>query len=375
MKSKKTGGRIGIILTAVLALILALLAAATIIMMLSDMSGQSGVPFDLDKITATKNDDSTAGAMLLIPSMIGITSEPARYASSTSAATTSEIYRTVLPVVAEVLGTPGTPDESENLWESFMSRDSSVYIRYHHEFADCFISSVSGNSGASSSAAQVYELFLLPYSESSDSVTAAVRSLSGEVCVYTKRSPENIITEDELDKLLDSYRSALAAFEFSASGEPVFTQTISSRNILMSNRSSLLLQTDSDEFDELLRLFRLNPDKLLNKHTSEDGTGSFIDAKGIFYIFESSFAYQAVAEGGVKLENYTDYQSPPSFSDYVSAAYDIYSRIGSLNRHFTGGDADIILASAESENGVNMLALNDLIVINDTDLYENKYIG
>ena len=33
------------------------------------------------------------------------------------------------------------------------------------------------------------------------------------------------------------------------------------------------------------------------------------------------------------------------------------------------------IVSAESENGVNMLALNDLIVINDTDLYENKYIG
>lgn len=352
MKSKKnTGGRIGIIVTAILILLLAFLSAATIIMMRSGVSGQSGVPFDLDQITSTKNDDSTAGAMLLIPSMIGITSNPGRYASSASAATTSEIYRAVLPTIAEVLSTPGTHDESDNLWESFMNRDSSIYIRYHHEFADCFISSVAGSISPYDAVGQVYELFLLPYSESSDSVTAAVRSLSGEVYVYTRRTPENIITADELDNLLDSYRSALTAFDFSDFGEPVFTETFSSRNILMSNRTSMLLQTDSDEYDTLLRLFRLNPDKLLNKHTSADGTGSFIDAKGIFYIFDSAFAYQAVPEGGVKLDNYTDYQSPASFGDYVSAAYSLFRSAGNINRHFTGGDADIILASAESENG------------------------
>ena len=352
MKSKKsTGGRIGIIVTVILVLILAFLSAATIIMMRSDISGQSGVPFDLEKITSTKNDDGTAGAMLLIPSMIGITSDPGRYASSASAATTSEIYRAALPVIAEVLSTPGTHDESDNLWESFMNRDSSLYIRYHHEFADCFISSISGSSSSYNAVGQVYEMFLLPYSESSDSVTAAVRSLSGDVFVYTKRLPENILTADELDSLLDSYRSALTAFDFSDSGEPVFTQTFTSRNILMSNRTSMLVPKDSDECDDLLRLFRLNPDKLLNKHTSTDGTASFIDAKGIFYIFDSSFAYQAVPEGGVKLENYTDYQSPASFSDYVSASYNLFLSVGNINRHFTGGDADIILASAESHNG------------------------
>ncbi|MBR3998235.1 MAG: hypothetical protein IKI93_07820, partial [Clostridia bacterium] len=135
MKLKKSAGeRTGIAVTAVLALLLAFLAAATIIMVLSGVSNRNSVPFDLDSITSQKNNDSGTGTMLLLPSIIGITSEDARYASSTSAATTAEIYRAVLPTVAEVLGTPGTPDESENLWESFISRKSSVYIRYHHEF-------------------------------------------------------------------------------------------------------------------------------------------------------------------------------------------------------------------------------------------------
>lgn len=346
-KNKNTrGGYSGVLILSLLMLVLAFLTAATLTMILTGASVKSSVPFDLDEITAANTSDSFVPADLFIPEMIGITADNNRYASSVSAMTTSELYKTVLPVLAEVLNTNGTPDTSEMLWDTFIERKSSVYIRFHRETANYVICSLA-DIASPTMISPVYELFLLPYSSNSDSMTAAVKCYDGSVYVYTKRAPENIITEDELAKLLTSYTSALTPFSFLENGEPVFTASLSSRNIIITDGTASMLGNDKN-VSTLLRLFGLNPDKLLNKHISSDGTGSYIAQKGIFTIERSSFSFTASQDGGVRISDHISASVQPSFKDYVSAAYAIFESIGEINSHFTGDDADIILASASS---------------------------
>lgn len=359
-RKQKNSEKIVLAAAVVLFVLLCVLTAATLSVVMSSSSVQSTVPFDLGRITADKTAEYADVSDLLLPSFIGITADGARQGVSSSVNTVAELYRMITPTLAAVMADEYCTKADEALWNDLAREENSVYIRYHSELNDYVVSvfADSGNTARNSLNAYIYELFLLPYSESTNAVRAAVRSQSGEVYVYEQSSPEEIITDDDLRRMQRSYRSALTEFEFAGERaflqsptEPLFRSEITSRNVIITGGSGALVQNSSKEMEELMRLFSLNPDKLLNRHTESDGSTSYIDRQGILYLRNDVFEYAAVSDGGISLENYIGYTDNIGLMDYVQASMVIFDEMGTINRHLTGGDADITLTSVESGGG------------------------
>lgn len=357
---RKNTEKILLITAAILFMLLCVLTVATISVISNSSSVQSSVPFDLDRITADKNAEYSDVSGTLLPSFIGITADGVRQGVSASANTVAELYRMITPLLASVIADEYATLGDDSLWSSLAEKENSVYIRYHHELPDHVISifADSGNTVRNSLNSYIYELILLPYSESTDTVTVAARSQNGSVCVYEQSSPEEIITDEDLRRVLRSYRSGLTEFSFidetisaESPTEPVFLDSVSTRNIIITGQSGALIQNSSEDIEALMRLFTLNPDKLLNRHTESDGSTSYIDTQGILYLRNSTFEYTATAEGGISLGNYIGYSDSMELMDYIQAAMSIFNDIRALNRNYTGGDADITLASVEVSGG------------------------
>lgn len=357
---KKTD-KIVLVIAAVLFVLLCVLTAATINVITNSSSVKSSVPFDLDRVTADKTAEYADVSDILLPSFIGITSDGVRRGVSVSANTVAELYRTITPTLAAILADEYADTVDEDLWNSMAQAENSVYVRYHSEIPDYVVSTFAlhGNTTRNSLNSYIYELILTPYSEASDTVTAAVRSADGNVVVYEQSSPEEIITAEDLRRVQRSYRSSLRTFEFmgdsaavSSPTEPVFLESVQTRNIIITGYSGSLVQNSEEEIEAIMRLFSFNPDKLLNQHEEEDGSTSYIDTKGILYLRNSSFEYTATADGGIPIENYIGYTESVGLMDYIQTAATIFDRITAVSRHYTGGDADITLASVENSGGV-----------------------
>lgn len=353
MKKLKSGRGV-LWLTALLFLLLLVLTTATILVIQRSSSLQSRVPFDLNRITAQQNTDDIDISDLLQPAFIGITVDDTRSGISVSSNTVAELYRALLPILSEVLENGSVSNSDHRTWSALPDEANSVYVRYHYEMPDYLLRTLYSGS-AQTNTAYVYEMFLFPYSEITDSITIAARSLNGSVTVYECHSPEEVFTSEDLRKLLLSYRSNLTTFDFhgedsafSSSTEPVFQDSVSTRSILVTGQTATLLQNSEQDTDTLLRLFELNPDKLLNTHIEADGTGSYIDRQGILYLGTSTFEYSAVQDGGIPISAYLDPSTEAELSDYLATSSILFDRIRSVNRHYAGGDADITLASVTS---------------------------
>ncbi|MBQ4354749.1 MAG: hypothetical protein IJC71_07625 [Clostridia bacterium] len=348
MKPKKTN-MILLCTTAVLTLLLIILTIATIQVIQSRASARSKAPFDLESITAQQNTDADISDQLL-PAFVGISADSLRYGLSNSADSCAELYRTVMPVLAQTLSDQYVSEGTQEFWNTLYDEENYVYIRYHHEFSSYVLQLLSGGP-AQIPAADVYEMFLLPYSEQTNSISVVTRDTDGRIALFTVSAPDAIFTSDDLESLLRSYRSVLRAFDYAETGEPFFTESLSARNILITAQTSSLIHNNADNIDALIRLFGLNPDKLLNRHTNTDGTSSYIDQKGIFYIHDSAFSYTAVQNGGIPLDTHTGSKTSFTLADYVRISAELFENVRALNRHYAGGDADIILASVRAENG------------------------
>lgn len=358
--TQRRSDRIVLAAAAVLFVLLCVLTASMISVITNSSSVKSSVPFDLDRITADKNVEYADVSDTLLPSFIGITADGVRRGVSASTNTVAELYKTITPTLAAVLADEYAKSGDDRLWNSMAEAENSVYVRYHSELADYVISVFAEheNNKRNSLNSYVYELILLPYSEASDTVTVAVRSLSGSVCVYEQPSPEEIITAEDLRRVQRAYRSGLKEFVFAGDRasaasptEPIFLESISTRNILITGYSGSLVHNSGEEIETIMRLFSLNPDKLLNQHKEEDGSTSYIDTKGILYLRNSSFEYASTADGGIPIENYIGYTEQADLMDYIQTAMTIFDEITAVSRHYTGGDADITLASVESRSG------------------------
>lgn len=346
-------------LAALLFLLLIVLTVATITVIQHSSSMRHSVPFNLDRITAQQSAGDDDISDLLLPAFIGITTDGTRRGISASPNIAAELYRTVLPILAETLSGSNVSNGDSRLWSSLPDKTCSVYIRYHHELPDYLLHTLAGGETSRSNTSYVYEMFLLPYAETDDSISVVTRSMNGSISVYTKKSPDEIVTADDLRRLHRSYRSNLTEFDFAGENplfasvtEPIFKDSVTTRNIIITSQTASLVQNSQAETDALLRLFGLNPDKLLNRHIESDGTGSYIDRKGIMYLRNSSFEYSAVQDGGVPVSTYIGTTGNLRLADYLRASVKIYEQIRAVNRHFTGGDADLTLASVTSSDNV-----------------------
>ncbi len=335
-----------------LCLLLAFLTVSTILTIQS-YSLKSQVPFDLDQITARQSQRSIDISSLVQPAFMGITVDGERYGSSVSTNTLSALYATVSPVLSESLTDTYASHGMDAQWTEAIAQPFSVYVRYHHALPDYLLHTAAGGNTAKKCVSYVYEMILLPYSAETNTVSILTKDTEGAVTIYQKNGTEKIFTSDDLAGLLNSYSSMLQPFTFSDSvhPEPIFSDSLLTRNIVMTDGSAALLHNHENSLKAILRLFSINPDKLLSSHVAEDGTGSYSDLSGIFYVHNSVFEYKAASDGGVPVQDYVPSSATPTMGDYLQASLYVFRQIRAQNEHFTGGDADITLAGVSSDNG------------------------
>lgn len=363
---KTTGSKNSVLTPVLAAVFFALLIGLTwgLISTLSRSSRTAGqVPFDLERITAQRDSDPADVTQYLLPEFIGVTAGGERLGISAHANTMNALFSLLYPVLSECVSPRTAEAGTQTEWLALADEADSVYLRFHTELPDLLIGLFADlytgrESNRTAAAADVYEMFVLPYREEND-LRLAARSAEGEVVFYRLSAPEAVLNAEDLKQFVRSYRSAMTPFTFagedyaaSSETEPVFLEPVTSRNMLITGGTALMIRNSRSEAEQLLRLFDVNPDKLLTSHTEPDGTGSYIDAQGVVYVRQSAFEYAATGDG-VPVENWIGYTEPDSVSltAYIRAALAIVAQIRGIGRNYTGGDAGMFLSELSSENG------------------------
>ncbi|MGN1408910.1 MAG: hypothetical protein ACI4XJ_01915 [Eubacteriales bacterium] len=360
-----------------------------IVYMLNLTQGQ--VSFDLESITADKSGYNIDIARYLLPEFIGITSDGEKSGISGSFNIMSELYREFSGVISEVMRDENRLDENTLGWNELEKYESSVYIRYHSVLPDCVIgifadsyaagdesfdSDTSGEyAGRGEVYSYVYEMYIIPNTDGSGKIIIAVRDRNGDTAIYSADS-ESIFTGESVEKMREAYLSSMYSYKMFG-GEPVFVENVVARNVIITGNTAQS-NTESDVI-ELMRLFALNPDKLLSSHENEEGNSSYIDTHGILSVTSSAFEYTSSSDGGIGIDDFIGHSDAGALEKYIKASISIINFIRSLNKNYAGGDAEIYFDSVSSSGGKVTLSFRyafDGIVIEDiepafTAVFEN----
>lgn len=316
--------------------------------------------FDLDGLTNEARREEADVSNYLLPEFIGITTAGNRNGISSSYNLVSELYGILTPTIYYALS--GAVPVSEDAWDEYAAAENSVYIRYHSELPDGIVSLFAGMSMGEEEPtvqfnANILEIFLLLYTDGTSETTLVTRSAEGEIWKYVLTDDCSPVTVSELERFVRSYSSRMVPFIFNegkyesiSATEPLFAEAITMRNILM--RKAAFIQNSPDERDVLLRIFGFNPDKLLNVHEDDSGAASYYDTQGILYLRDSAFEYvRSYADSGMEVSDILGGVSSNTLAEYVRAAVLLFKSIREIDKNYAGGDADIVLDSASSENG------------------------
>ncbi len=354
-----------VLFTLTIVLFAALVFLTASLLLLFNRSASAGdIPFDLDRLTS---DDSAGNraevADAILPEFIGITEDGKRYGISVSSAVMSDLYGELSAVISETVTYNNARASDEAYWLSCIDRDDSVYIRYHSELPDVVVGMLADmHTGASGVrdrvAAYIYEMFIIPSPDGSGISKIATKSASGDVTVYQLEGASNGLVDADLVKYLRSYTSSMRKFVFAhgeydtiSATEPVFAESVTTRNILTTDGTTFLIKNTSSAINQLMRVFGLNPNKLLSTHEDSKGTLSYTDRSGVMYIHKSALEYRASEDGGIDVEDIIGYTDSMGISEYITAAYGLVDEIGAIENHCTGGSADICLVEISSKNG------------------------
>ncbi|MBE6626528.1 MAG: hypothetical protein E7628_05040 [Ruminococcaceae bacterium] len=348
-------------LTAVLFAVLAFLTVA-LIMLYNSNTSQEDIPFDLDRLTS---DDSMANkaeiADALLPEFIGITVGGNRYGISASSAVMTDLYGEVSGLISETLVYSNAERSGEAYWLSCADADESMYIRYHSQLPDVVIGMFADASSDRTSIrdyalAYVYEMFIIPSRDGTKTGEAVVRSIGGDVFVYRVENASMGIMAEDLTKYIRSYTSSMKEFIFSdgeyvtdSPTEPVFIETVTTRNILTTDGTAFLIKNSQSSIYQLMRVFGLNPNKLLSSHEEPSGKLSYTDRSGILYLEKSAFEYRAADDGGVAVTDIIGYTDGIGLSEYIAAVYGLMNKIAAIESHCAGGSADLYLVDISSD--------------------------
>ncbi len=370
---KNIGGRGGRILPGVLCGgLLALLIVLTLYMVYILNLGRSQPEFDFKEIAS----DSTSYAYdadlsrWFLPEFIGIFSGGEMKGLSGSASISAGIYRALAPALSGVICAENLADDviDAGYWGRLASSECGVYLRYHSEvpdvvigiFADDYYKSADsdrfevegGGRDRREVCSYVYEMYLIPVS--GGAVEAAVRSWDGEVSLY-RGGEFGEFTEDYVAELLSQYRRNMYDYRMTEA-EPVFCQSVAARKILMTDKTTNLIQnSEEEEIKSLLGFFGLNTEKLLLSNVDEDGRGSYADANGILTVGESAFEFNSASDGGIGVDGFigkSGEDGSVGLREYIEASVNIISYIRTMNRNYAGRDAEICFDSVEADGGV-----------------------
>ena len=364
MKKRTMQKRIDVIVFTLLAVLFAALVVITGLLVdlfnRNTSEGNKNIPFDLDRITLNSSsvlpDDFD---MLLLPEFIGIKLGEEQRGVTGSVDVIADAYRTFAPAIASTLREEYCKEGDEIRWNNISNAENYVYVRFHSQlpdmviamFADITAGEIETRNKLSS---YVYEMFIIPEDSTGTGETIAVKSLSGDVFIYRNSGNEDHVSTAQLSKLLQVYSSQFKKFEFAnklsysvTSTDPVFVESISTRNIFMTNNVASM--TYGNTVKTIMRVFGVNPDKLLNTHTGDDGTASYTDRSGVFYHYESAFEYKATEDGGVDIDEIIGYSDKNGLMEYLSAALAIFDEVGRINQNYVGAEADVYLSSVTSD--------------------------
>ena len=326
--------------------------------------------FDIDMI---KSDDAERADIteVFVPAFIGLTADGKREGISSPVNIVSDIFRTLSPTLAYILGRNATTEASEDEWNALASLSDSVYLRLHNELPEktvrYFASQYADSEGVGSdNRSYVYEIFMLPYSVDGDIATVYTRSLDGDVLRYTVYEPETFITASEIETYAGSYSSFLSLFSFPKGDysslsytEPLFTESVSTVNLTVTVGTAYRAYATENGVAGVLEAFGMNTDKVLFSYTEDDGNDGYIDSGGVFYIRDSAFEYRGTAGGGIKMSDFIGYTEGKYTSvDYIAAAVSLWYRLRAIDRSYTGADADVYLSSVTALDGTYTVELS-----------------
>ncbi len=360
---------IGMLAAAGLLVVLIGLTAALIMTFLA--SSSEAETFDLEQVTADKTTATVDLTGYFLPEFAGIVSDGIGYGISSSAGIAGELFRLGASTVSELLTVECFRGEiTDDEWLKLAAEESSLYFRFHERtpisVLTVFAGLYCGQEPGLAVQGYAAEMLILPYVESmqyqSGMVRAAVRDLDGTMYLFAKASPQSVLTAEDLAQTSDSYRSSMYRFvfaldDYSAASptEPVFTVPVSFRNIIITGNTASLMAANETETEELLRVFEINPDKLLTTHTEEDGTHSYIDTQGVLYIRPSEIAYRSTSDGGIRVSDLTTVSmdtTANTLQSYIAASAEMWHRICSIGRLYTGEEADLVLTSLTASGGM-----------------------
>ncbi|MBQ8187259.1 MAG: hypothetical protein IJ037_10385 [Clostridia bacterium] len=365
--TKKNTGIPAMIVTAVLFAVLLLLTGALTTVFLATSAEVD--TFDLAQVTSGRDDGDIDITGYFLPEFAGITSGGERWGISASANIVGELFRLASPAITEIL-TPeclaGEIDTAE--WTALAEEKYSVYLRFHERTPlsalTLFTGLYSGSEPDGGVTGYASELLLLPYGESIEHKTgimrAAVRDTDGTAHLYIKLRPDEMLTPEDLEQTVTSYRSSLGTFVFAGEDysaasptEPVFVTPVEFRNIIIIGDTGTLLAESDDESEKLLRVFDINPDKLLSSHTESDGTRTFVDTQGMLSIRKDGISYQSTSDGGIRLSDITGVMTDDaSLHSYIGAAVVLWREIHDIGETYVGEDASLQLSGISAGEGV-----------------------
>ncbi len=366
--TQKNTGAAFLIVTAILFAVLLLLTAALTTVFLAASSEVDS--FDLKQVTSDRDDADTDITEYFLPEFAGITVNGERFGISSPSSIVSELFRLGAPVIHEILAPEYCEEElSADAWKRLAEEKNSVYLRFHERTSLGVLSLYAGLYSGEHSGPDVpgytAELLLLPYLESNTSnngiMRIAVRDSDGRATLYISRQPDAILTVEDLAKAVSSYQTRLkpvvfAGDEYPAASptEPVFMSVVDCREIIIIGDTASLLAPGDEEEEKLLRVFDINPDKLLTSHTESDGTRTFVDTQGMLSIRTSEISYRATTDGGIRLSELTggsDEEASYSFRSYIGGAALLWNRIRDIGESYVGEDADLQFSGISYANG------------------------
>lgn len=364
MKKRTLQKRIDAIVFTLVAVLFAALIVITgfLVFLFNRNTSQSNknIPFDLDSITLNSGDVIPADFdKLLLPEFIGIKLGEEQRGVSGSVDVMADAYSTFAPLISSTMRAEFCSRGTDTTWSNIANGKDFVYVRFHSQLPDTVVAMFADISGGGAEnrnlvSAYVYEMFIVPENSEDNGETIAVKSIFGDVFIYKKPHSDDYISTAQLSKLLHTYSTQFKKFEFAknllygeSSTDPVFIESISTKNIFMTNNVASM--TYGNTVKTVMRVFGVNPDKLLNTHTGEDGTASYTDRSGVFYHYESAFEYKATEDGGVDISEIIGYSDKTGLVEYISAAKILFDEVGKINGNYTGAEADIVLTSVKSD--------------------------
>lgn len=371
-----------IILTSVLFVALISITVALIVELSSSSEDRRG-DFDMGMIMSDGTEYEDISDML-VPEFIGITSDGTRKGITASAKIVKDIFRMISPTIACIFEKNDFVECSDEDWNALTKLEDTVYVRLHSELPTevlkMFVSMLDGDTlQFGNDTSLVYEMFIIPYSEKSDTVRLYIRSLDGEVRLYSANKPEKYISESEISRIIESYSQSLSAFCFSEDEyeslsftEPILEEGIQASRIIITNKTSEYVYDMHGGVDTVLEVFGMNPDKVMASNNDDDSSTGYIDSRGAFYVRDSAFEYRSTVDGGIPISKFIGYTpvGEMTYIDCIRAACTLFRGIRKTDKLFAGNNADAYVSYVSAENGRMTVELSycfNNIQITDTD--------